>query len=434
MEKSQTVVVLGGYGLIGSACVRALKADGFSVVGVGRSLEAGKSSDPEIVWHTQDLAAPFSNALKTSLATADVVVNASGALQTGLRDNLMSIHEGAIAEIVETLSGTSTKIVQISAAGVSETAKTEFMRTKFQGDGLLINSNLDWIILRPTLVIGAQAYGGTALLRSASSFPVIGVNILPDVRVQTIYLEDVAQAVLLACRGEIASRTIADLTEHEERSLFETIAQIRSWQGFDPWALTVTMPVWFAFGVAKVADILGWLGWRSPLRTTVLKSLEQGVVGDPSSWEAAGGFKCRSFCETLKTIPSSVQERWFSRLYLILPVVIAILSVFWLVSGLIGLISTDAAVNVLTSRGSSSSFAHSAVMLGAAVDIAVGLAVLVRPWTRLACIGMIAVSISYLIGASFWAPDLWLDPLGPLVKVIPTMALPIFVMSVLEKR
>lgn len=50
---------------------------------------------------------------KITLREADVVVNASGALQDGLRDDLRAIHETALARIGEALAGSETLFVQI---------------------------------------------------------------------------------------------------------------------------------------------------------------------------------------------------------------------------------------------------------------------------------------------------------------------------------
>ena len=64
-----------------------------------------------------------------------------------------------------------------------------------------MRSHLPWFILRPTLVISSQAYGGTSLLRAAAALPVVGVRLFEDVPVQTVSVEDVAQAVARCARG-----------------------------------------------------------------------------------------------------------------------------------------------------------------------------------------------------------------------------------------
>ncbi len=74
------------------------------------------------------------------------------------------------------------------------------------------------------------------------------------------------------------------------------------------------------------------------------------------------------------------------------------------------------------------------VLSGIAVDILLGAAILFRPTARLACIGMIGTSILYLVAGTVLTPALWLDPLGPFVKVLPATLLAAVTWAVLEER
>ena len=75
-----------------------------------------------------------------------------------------------------------------------------------------------------------------------------------------------------------------------------------------------------------------------------------------------------------------------------------------------------------------------AVLGGAFADIALGLMVLWRRWARVACLGMIALSLGYLVAGTIWTPDLWADPLGPFVKVLPGILAAWVLHSILESR
>ncbi len=68
------------------------------------------------------------------------------------------------------------------------------------------------------------------------------------------------------------------------------------------------------------------------------------------------------------------------------------------------------------------------------IDIALGLAVLYRPRTRLALCGMILVTLAYLAGSLLMEPALWLDPLGPMVKTVPALALTLVALAILDER
>ncbi|MES0883430.1 SDR family oxidoreductase [Roseibium sp. SCP14] len=427
-------VVLGAYGFIGSACVRALQSADYEITAVGRSRITALRTFPDLSWVIENISQCTVERWKAIFQDADVVVNVSGALQDGARDDLVAIHETAVEQILKSLAGSRTRLVQISAAGVSPDAPTDFFRTKARGDALVTASGLDWIVLRPVLVLGSDAYGGTALLRAVAALPAVGAKVFPDAPVQTVHVDDVAKAVVQAAGGELGNRFVADLTENEQHSFHDLTVRIRSWLGFPSWSGMVTIPDSIVSLLGKGADVLGWLGWRSPFRTNALVSLKNGIRGDAAAWNNRGGHPMKSLEETLQHLEATAQERAFARLYLLLPLAIACLSVFWGLSGFIGLMSFEAATAVLTDRGLSSGFAKASVSIGAVVDLMLAVAVMWRPWTRLACLGMIVVSLAYLVGATVWAPSLWADPLGPLVKVFPAMVLSVVVAMLVETR
>lgn len=427
---SRKALVLGGSGLIGKACLTSLAAHGFDVTGVSRSRPAGSPH----AWVQADIGRLSNSEWADLVEGVDVVVNAAGALQDGANDSLKAIHVTAIARLVDSLKGKDVRIVQISAAGVDLGADTLFFRSKAQGDAVLMAGHSDWVILRPALVIGPEAYGGTALLRAHAGFPLVEWRMFEGTQVQIVSLEDVAQAVVLAATGKVASGTIADLAEPEKHDFSALSTAVRRWQGFGRARLPVQVPSWMLRGVGACANGLGWLGWRSPLRSTALRVMRQGIAADGSAWTKLTGQNIGGLEHTLASMPAHTQERWFARMFLMLPVFIAMLSMFWLLSGIIGLCHLNEAMSVLTSRGAEGQSAQAAVIVGGVADISLGLAILFRSWTRLAAAGMLVVSVGYLIGGAILAPDLWADPMGPMVKVLPSMVLALIPLMFLEDR
>lgn len=427
-------IVLGGYGLIGAACMRALTAADFAVIGIGRSRRAALTADPAAAWVIRDITAIGVSEWREMLAGVDVVVNAAGVLQDGARDDLEAIHVTALSRLVEAAAGLPLRIVQISAAGVAHGASTEFFRSKARGDAILAKRAGDWVILRPVLVLSPEAYGGTALLRGVAGLPWVLPRVLPKARVQTVHVDDLAAAVVAAARGDVPAGLIADLTEAEGHGFAELVDRIRHWQGFSAPLFRPPLPAIVLRLIGKGADLLGHLGWRSPLRSTALQALADGIRGDPAAWRAAGGKPCRPLAATLAALPATRQERLFARLYFVLPLAIATLSAFWVASGLITLVRPAATMAVLEGRGLPVWIAGAAVFGGALADIGLGLAILWRPAARGAAAGMVGLSACYLLGSMAVAPDLWLDPLGPMVKVIPGMVLAGLTALMLEAR
>ncbi|GGE86043.1 SDR family oxidoreductase [Stappia taiwanensis] len=431
------ILILGGYGLIGLGIARQLAARGHEVIGLGRSREKGERLYPAIRWIGVDLARMTRPDEWTAhLAGVDAVVNAAGALQDGARDDLAAVQDQAIQSLIAACEAAGTKrFIQISAPGAASGSSTAFYRTKAAADARLKASGpLDWLILRPGLVIAPAAYGGTALLRLLAAVPLIQPLVHAERKIQTLALSDLTELVADAIEGKLAPGQDLDVAEDTPHSLAEVVAAFRRWLGFTPARRTVLLPGWCAGLVSRGADLLGHLGWRSPLRSTALTVMSEDVLADPAPLEAATGRRLSSLEETLAGLPSTLQERWFARMALMMPVVIAVLSLFWIASGTIGFIRFADAQRLLLEAGLPPLVSTLAVAGGAIADILLGLMILIRSRARQAALGMILLSLAYLASASLVVPGLWLDPLGPLVKVLPSIPLALVAIALLEER
>jgi hypothetical protein len=215
--------------------------------------------------------------------------------------------------------------------------------------------------------------------------------------------------------------------------LRETVRQFRAWLGFRP-APAPALPAWAAAPVSAVADFAGLLGWRSPLRSTALKIMASGVQGDPEAGPRALARPLKSLSQSLAAIPCGPQERWFARLWPLKPVALIALATFWALSGVVGLVEHRAAVAILTARDIPGGLANIAVIGGGLLDAALGVALLYRPASRWALFGMGLTAFGYLLSATVLTPDLWLDPLGPIAKIIPILLATGFLLAVLDER
>ena len=207
----------------------------------------------------------------------------------------------------------------------------------------------------------------------------------------------------------------------------------RGWLGL-PEARVLRVPRWAARPMLWAGDLAGRLGWPSSLRTTALKQMDFNVAGDADRWPALTGLTPRTVAAALAETPATVQDRWHARLYFVRPVAVVTLSLFWILVGLIGLtFARDAAIVLLQGAGFGP-WAAPVSDLGHVFDLAMGSALLVRRWTARVALGMAAVSVGYLVCATVFVPELWLDPVQPWLKVLPMMALCLFVTATDARR
>lgn len=434
------VLVIGAYGLIGSGIARRLLSDGCRVSGLGRNSTTARRVLPGAEWHHRDLATLRDTSDWADLLfDVDIVVNCAGALQDGAADRLDIVHRQAVATLAAACRATATGLVQISAVGARTDAGTAFLRTKAAGDDAVRSMAGDWWIIRPGLVLAPTAYGGTALLRMLAAVPLVQPLALPDARIQTVGLADLAEVAARIVRGDIPPGLDCDLAAAQPTSLRDLVSEIRCWLGFAPARWEVVAPDRLTAMVGRIADTLGRFGWRSPLRTTTLDVLRDGVVTqapvEPKTGPGPGPLPTpNSLASTLQAIPAGAEDRLAARMALLMPIVVATLALFWLISGLVGLMALDQAARILVEAGWPGLLAKASVVLWSLVDILLAVLVAMRRTARVACWAMVGVGAFYLVASTLLVPHLWADPLGPLVKVVPALVLAVVARVLLEPR
>lgn len=428
------VLVVGATGLIGGTVVARLIEAGCEVVGIARRTAAAARSIPAARWITLDIAAAKRPEGWFSCVTGiDAVVNCAGVLQDSPYESTRAVHVDGVTALFAACERLGVRlVVHFSAIGVDREAPTSFSQTKIEGDRALMQSSLDWVILRPSVVVGAGAYGASAMFRGLAALPLLPM--MPETGLlQPVQLDDVAETVLLCLASKIPPRVALELAGPDRLSLAEIVRRYRHWLGWgEPRMLA--LPGWSAALFYWLGDIAGWLGWRPPMRSTARREIVRGAVGDPSAWMRVSGIAPKSLSAALAARPASVQERWFSQIYFLKPAAFVILSLFWLVTGLIALgPGYQAGVELMREAGAGA-LSGACVIAGALADVVIGIAIALRRTARAGLFVAIAVSVFYAIAATATTPWLWLDPLGPLVKIAPIVVLTLVALAILEDR
>ncbi|GJL96589.1 MAG: hypothetical protein DHS20C06_04060 [Hyphobacterium sp.] len=429
------ILVLGGYGLIGAALSRRLIADGHEVTGLGRKASVGARLIPAAAWKSVDIARLTTTQDWLPIITDfDAVVNASGALQSGGRDNVTAVQSTAIIALINACETADvSRFIQISATMAAIDADTDFMRSKGEADTHLRTSKLAWTLFRPGLVIAPGAYGGTALLRMLAALPGIGLMAFGDRRIQSIGVDDIAAAVSTALVSLRLVGVEADLVEDNDQRLTDVVVAIRRWLGWPDYAFILNLPRWVTSVAVMFADMAGQLGWRSPLRGNAVKVLDRGIFGNAVDTRVVLGRSALSLVETLAATPTTIADRWHARLSLAFPIVLTGLILFWLVSGLIAVFQFSEAARVLNDSAVGP-LAGRMVAGGIAADLAIAIGLAFRRTTALALKSAIGLTLVYLALGSWLTPELWIDPLGPFAKSTALILFHLMLLPLLEER
>lgn len=428
------VLVVGATGLLGSAIVARLKAEGMFVVALVRTAghEARRlQPDRLIVQDLRDLHA--AQAWEPHLDGISVVINCAGTLQDSSRDSTSAVHSAAPSALFEACErGGIRRVIHFSAMGVDQGGLTAFSRTKAVAETVLQRSSLDWVILRPAVVVGRAAYGGSALFRGLAGLPW-----LPQVSdtkpISVVQLDDVVETTVRLLAPDAPKNIALELAGPQPLEFATIVARYRAWLGWRPAriirAAGFLMPLSY-----RVGDVAGWLGWRPAVRTTAQREITRGAVGDPAVWTQVTGIVPQSLDDALAREPASVQERWFANLFLLKPLVMVAFALFWLVAAFTSLGPGYDLGVAMMQEGGAGALSGPLVIAGGLADLLIGLGILWRRTTRHALWAAVAVTVFYMLAGTAILPRLWADPLAPLLKILPVMALNFVALAILEER
>lgn len=436
----RTILVLGASGLIGRYVTDDLRAQGFRVVGVARSLSpAQKMSALDIELPILSLDAAALTHLLGEHAV-DVVVNCLGVLQDGPGSDTNAVHRDLVARLLQAIggSGRAIRLVHISIPGTAGEDRTAFATTKREAERLIAASGIPHAILRPGFVVAPSAYGGSAMLRALAASPLD----LPEKEMATpfqpVAVEDISATIAWLAARDIDDASVKavnwDLMQLEPITMAGVIEQFRIAFGTAGW-LRVAMPSFMLDLGAKGGDVASYLGWMPPMRSTAIAELRRGVSGDPSTWVAATGIAPKSLAQTVGRHPATIQDKWFARLFLVKTLIFASLVVFWCVSGCIALfVSYRAAAGILTAHNFPSALVDPITIGTSLMDMSLGVLIAVRRTAAIGLVGGILASLGYMFGAAILTPDLWIEPLGALVKTGPAIVLMLVAFLMLDNR
>src|SRR4051794_11176849 len=423
------IAIVGGSGLIGSAILSHLSSRGHSVVSMSRSAASAGAHGVSV--DISDATSP--SYWLPYLAGIDAIVNCAGVLQDGPADSTSMVHHIGVANLFAACEQLNIRrVIHISAIGVDRETPSAFSRTKLAGDKALMERDLDWVILRPSVVFGRPAFGASALMRGLAALPVVPV--MPNTgELQIVLLEDVVRAVEYFLGPGSPPRRIVELVGPDRYSFNEIISRIRRWYRWRP-AREIHLPDFAASAMYKIGDIVSVLGWRPPVRTNAQLEIARGAVGDVGDMQRLG-LNPQRLSDFFAREPASVQERWFARMYFAKALLFATLSLFWILTAFISLgPGWGYGIDLLREGGVEGRAAALTVIAGALADLLIGVAIACRRTSRYGLYAAIAITFVYACIGTMLVPRLWADPLGPMLKIWPVMVAHFAALAVLEER
>lgn len=404
------VLVCGAHGFVGGTLCAWLEREGHRVVkGVRRATQPDEIQ--------MDFATGLDPAtLRTQLEGIDAVINSVGILLETRTQTFEAIHTRSPIALFDACAQAGVKrVVQISALG-AQTGETRYFASKCAADRHLQSLPIEWQIVRPALVYGANG-ASSRFFRALASLP---LHVLPaggHQLLRHIHADDLAQVVIRLLEADTPARQTLDIVGGEEVEYREMLATFRQSLGFAP-ALRIAMPGVLIGTAAVLCDrIPGAMLTRDTWR--MLQSGSTADVADTTRVLGRAPLGLSQFItHDALALRREALETWRSLLFRFA------LAVTWIWSAIVSawLHPQAQSLALLTRVHLHGTIALAALYSASALDFGFGVATLLRPGRRL-WLAQIALIVVYSAIIAVALPELLTDPFGPILKNLPILTL-----------
>jgi NADH dehydrogenase len=263
---AQLATVFGGTGFVGTQIVRALARRGWRIrvaarrPGRGYALRMlGDVGQIEVVQANIRDAGSVARALEG----ADACVNAVAVLYEARSQTFEALHVEGARRVAETAAGQGVaRMAHISAIGADKTAASAYARTKAEGEAAVRAAFPGAVILRPSVVFGAEDAFFNRFASMAMVSPVLPLIGGGKTRFQPVFVGDVAAATAAALTDPGAVARTFELGGPVVYS-FEALMRLMLAEiGRKRWLVNV--PFGAAMLLGRIGDVMARTGLIAP--------------------------------------------------------------------------------------------------------------------------------------------------------------------------
>ncbi len=296
------ILVSGGTGFVGSHLIPRLVKSEEKIRCLVRSMaktETLRENGAELA--VGDVTDPQS--LIEAMQGVDTVIHLVAIIRETKGATFSGVNAQGTMNMVEAAKACGVKrFIHISVLGASPNPMYRYTYSKWQGEEAVQNSNLDFIIFRPSAIFG-QGFGYSfidSMIRSLTMFPFIApVPGSGNTRFQPIWVEDVASCIIQALENEKGSQTY-EIGGPEHLSYEEMLDTVKHVLGMRRVKVHIPMPL-MRLAVIAMGITMG----NPPVTSVELAQLELDNITDLDSVERYFGFKPRALNQGLDYIKSS---------------------------------------------------------------------------------------------------------------------------------
>jgi uncharacterized protein YbjT (DUF2867 family) len=422
------VLLTGATGFIGRAVAQALQRRGHLVVRVQRR----PGAPGEEVVQADFATVPHRDWWLPRLAGIAAVVNAVGILREQAGQSFRALHHEAPAELFHACAAAGVRaVVQVSALGADASARSGYHLSKKAADDVLRALPLAGAIVQPSLVYGPGG-SSAALFNKLAVAPVLPFPQGGRMAVQPVHIADLVEGIVRLVEAPPPRIQTLAFAGPRPLPLREYLGDLREAMG-EPrrqWVLPVPAAL-FRAGASLAGH---WPGSMLDRETA-----DMLLAGNATQDNGLARLLPHSPREPRAFIAPEASEGAHreAALDLWLPVLRVALALMWLWTAAVsfGLYPVQDSYALLARVGLHGAPATLALYGAAVLDLVLGVLTLAAParWRRWVWLAQIALIGGYTVLISFFLPEYWLHPYGPISKNLPILAV-IALLWALERR
>lgn len=247
------ILVTGGTGFVGGHLVDRLvqeKVQSRCLVRKGSNIEKLKKENALIDVAFGDLT--DGESLKKALIGVDTVVHLIGIIVEKKGATFEIIHSQGTRNLVNacTMAGVR-RFIYISALGARESARSRYHITKWEAEQAVIQSGMEYVIFRPSIMIGKRGEFITMLSKIVREAPVVPI-IDGKSKVQPIYVENTIDCIMKSLKEPGIRNQIFEIGGPDQityKELFLTLMDVLTIK-----KPALEIPIWFMWPAAYVFE------------------------------------------------------------------------------------------------------------------------------------------------------------------------------------
>ena len=289
------ILVTGGTGFVGSHLMKRLSSERIQTRCLVR-----KTSDVEKL---KELGIEVAygdvldkDSLKKAVEDVETVIHLVGIIVEKKGASFEIIHTQGTKNLVEVSKAAGVqRFIYISALGARENARSRYHKTKWEAERAVISSGIEYVIFRPSIMIGEGGEFITMLSRIVRWAPIIPI-IDGESKVQPIYVENTVDCIIKSLTDPNTTNRIFEIAGRDQityKELFLTLMEVLEID-----KPTFQIPITFMW---PAAYILEGIMEKPPITTQQLTMLQEDNICDIREMQELFNLKLVPLKEALKT-------------------------------------------------------------------------------------------------------------------------------------